>query len=61
MSEPFFNTFYLIILLSTHLFCMDVFQEGLNEVVKDDFFFFLIIQFQVEFTSIVSSNHVDIR
>lgn len=41
---------------------MDVFQEGLNEVVKDDFFFFfLIIQFQVEFTSIVSSNHVDIR
>lgn len=39
MSEPFFNTFYFIILLSTHLFCMDVFQEGLNEVVKDDFFF----------------------
>ncbi len=57
MSEPFFNTFYFI----KYTLVLHGCKEGLNEVVKDDFFFFLIIQFQVEFTSIVSSNHVDIR
>lgn len=42
MSEPFL--FYFI-LLSAHLFCMDVFQGGLSEFVENDCCFILYYTF----------------